>query len=385
MFSICREREEPMTIRNEIDTDLWEVIQKNYESENYTGAILDAIFKLTDVIRNKTGLEGDGASLIGQAFGGENPRIKLNKLQTDSEKDIQRGIQEILRGIYTGIRNPRSHDAMKDNQLTCDSIIVFINYLLQMIDKSKLSFDENEYLKRVFDPYYVKTEDYSDLLVQEIPKRRRANTAIQVILQRNHGDIYSLGLFFKSLLKQLEPSELSRVFKVIDDELRTTQDENDIRYLVHMCPGQYWSRIEQTVRMRTETILYEDFSKASYNEMMGECGGHGALATWITENHLKNFNEIEKWTRQAVNMLQGNNGAITYIKKFFWYKICHVNKENITWPLEHYFDKGLEDHDQEVIEQLKNQIVWDKDHPWWAVFEEELKEYPDIKYEELPF
>jgi hypothetical protein len=34
---------------------------------------------------------------------------------------------------------------------------------------------------------------------------------------------------------------------------------------------------------------------------------------------------------------------------------------------------------------MKNQIVWDKDHPWWAVFEEELKEYPDIKYEELPF
>jgi len=359
---------------------------KNYESENYTGAILDAIFKLTDVIRNKTGLEGDGASLIGQAFGGDNPRIKLNKLQTDSEKDIQRGIQEILRGIYTGIRNPRSHDTMKDNQLTCDSIIIFINYLLQMIDKSKLSFDENEYLKRVFDPYYVKTEDYSDLLVKEIPKRQRANIAIQVILQRNHGDIHSLGFFFKSLLKQLEPSELSRVFKVIDDELRTTQVENDICYLLHMCPGEYWTQIEPTVRMRTEAILYEDFSNASYNEMMGECGGHGALATWITENHLKKFNEIEKWTRQAVNMLQSKNkGAITYIKKFFWYKICHANKENIRWPLEAYFKKGLENNDQEVIEQLKNQIVWDKNHPWWVVFEGELKEYPDIKYEDFPF
>ena len=45
-----------MTVRNEIDVELWEVIQKNYESENYTGAILDAIFKLTDTIRNKTGL-----------------------------------------------------------------------------------------------------------------------------------------------------------------------------------------------------------------------------------------------------------------------------------------------------------------------------------------
>lgn len=117
-----------MTIRNEIDIELWEAIQKNYDSENYTGAILDAVFRLTDTIRNKTGLEGDGVGLIGQAFGGDDPRIKLNKLQTDSEKDIQRGIQEILRGIYTGIRNPRSHDAMVDDKFSADSIIIFLNY-----------------------------------------------------------------------------------------------------------------------------------------------------------------------------------------------------------------------------------------------------------------
>ena len=80
----------PMTIQNEIDTELWESIKKNYESDNYTGAILDSIFKLTDTIRNKTGLEGDGASLIGQAFGGEDPQIKLNKLQTDSEKEFKK-------------------------------------------------------------------------------------------------------------------------------------------------------------------------------------------------------------------------------------------------------------------------------------------------------
>lgn len=113
-----------MTIRNEIDVELWEALEKNYESENYKSAILDAIFKLTETIRNKTGLEGDGSALIGQVFGGNDPQIKLNKLQTDSEKDIQKGIQDILRGIYTGIRNPRSHDAMVDDKLSADAIIV---------------------------------------------------------------------------------------------------------------------------------------------------------------------------------------------------------------------------------------------------------------------
>lgn len=375
-----------MTIRNEIDVELWEALEKNYESENYKSAILDAIFKLTETIRNKTGLEGDGSALIGQAFGGNDPQIKLNKLQTDSEKDIQKGIQDILRGIYTGIRNPRSHDAMVDDKLSADAIIVFINYLLKLIDQSKLRFSETDFLERVFDPYSMKTEEYSDLLVQEIPKRQRANIAIQVILQHKRGDIYALGFFFKSLLKQLEPFEVSRTCKVIDDELRATQDQADIRYILHMCPGELWLQLDKTVRIRIENILYEDFSKGAFDVSSGLCGKCGALATWITEDHLINFDKIEKWTRQAVEMLQSDSSATTaYISNFFWYKICHVNKESITWPLEHYFDKGLEDHDQEVIEQLKNQIVWDKDHPWWAVFEEELKEYPDIKYEELPF
>lgn len=377
-----------MTVRNEIDVELWEVIQKNYDAENYTGAILDAVFKLTDTIRNKTGLEGDGASLIGQAFGGDDPRIKLNKLQTDSEKDIQRGIQEVLRGIYTGIRNPRSHDAMIDDKVSTDAIIIFINYLLKLIDQSKLRFNEQDFLERIFDPYYVKTKEYSSLLVQEIPKRQRANIAIQTILQRNEGDIYALGYFLDSLFTQLENAEVSRVYKVISDELRTTMDDRDIRYLVHICPANYWAQIEPSVRIRTESILFDDFSNGRYNETTEKCGKHGALATWITENHISNFGSIAEWTRQAVAMIQSDDEEIVaYVKTFFWNKICNVNRNNIAWSLKYYFEKGLKNNNQQIINQLKDIIEWEEDHPWWKVFAKELECHPEIKYDpdKLPF
>ena len=377
-----------MTVRNEIDVELWEVIQKNYDAENYTGAILDAVFKLTDTIRNKTGLEGDGASLIGQAFGGDDPRIKLNKLQTDSEKDIQRGIQEVLRGIYTGIRNPRSHDAMIDDKVSTDAIIIFINYLLKLIDQSKPRFNEQDFLERIFDPYYVKTKEYSSLLVQEIPKRQRANIAIQTILQRNEGDIYALGYFLDSLFTQLENAEVSRVYKVISDELRTTMDDRDIRYLVHICPANYWAQIEPSVRIRTESILFDDFSNGRYNETTEKCGKHGALATWITENHISNFGSISEWTRQAVAMIQSDDEEIVaYVKTFFWNKICNVNRNNIAWSLKYYFEKGLKNNNQQIINQLKDIIEWEEDHPWWKVFAKELECHPEIKYDpdKLPF
>lgn len=379
-----------MTIRNEIDIELWEAIQKNYDSENYTGAILDAVFRLTDTIRNKTGLEGDGVGLIGQAFGGDDPRIKLNKLQTDSEKDIQRGIQEILRGIYTGIRNPRSHDAMVDDKFSADSIIIFLNYLLKLIDQSKSRFSEKEFLSRVFDPYYVKSEEYSNLLVQDIPKRQRANIAIQTILNRHEGDIHALAYFLDALFEQLDTLELSRVYKVVSDELKTTILDVDIRYIIHICPAKYWKRIEPLVRMRIESILYEDFSKASYNAEKRQCGRHGALATWITTAHLENFENLEMWTLQTIKMIQSDDSNIvSYIEEYFWDSICYANQENITWPLEDYFRTGLEKSDAQVIQNLKRKIIWDKDHPWWTVFKDELKQYPDIKFEEfleeLPF
>ena len=375
-----------MTLRNQVDVELWDAIKKNYESDNYTGAILDSVFKLTDTIRNKTGLEGDGASLIGQAFGGDNPRIKLNKLQTDSEKDIQRGIQEILRGIYTGIRNPRSHDVMIDDKLSADAIIIFINYLLKLIDQSKLRFNEADFLIRVFDPYYVATKDYSDLLVQDIPKRQRANIAIQAILQRNKGDIYALGSFLESLMEQLEGAELSRVYKVISDELRVTTNHKDVRYLVHICPAKYWTMIEKSVRIRIEAILYSDFSKGTYDESTQQCGKFGALATWITAEHLENFGGQYEWTYQTMEMIKSQEAQVVqYAEKYFWDKICNINKTDISLCLRNYFRIGLRNKDQQIIDKLEEQIMWDEDHPWWKVFEEELKAYPEIKCIECPF
>lgn len=375
-----------MIIKDEIDVELWETIQKNYETQNYTGSILDSVLRLTDTIRNKTGLEGDGASLIGQAFGGDNPRIKLNKLQTDSEKDIQRGIQVILRGIYVGIRNPRSHDVAKDEKRTADAIIIFINYLLGLIDSSKLSFEENDFLARVFDPYYVKTEEYSDLLVKEIPTRQRANIAISVILRRTEGDIYALGCFLEALLKKLEPSELSRFFRVVSDELRTTQDTIDMRYFVHTIPGEYWKHIDQAVRIRTEAILFEDFSHAKYDKNTGKCVEAGALATWITCGHLKQFSNLHAWTKKAVEIIQGDDeNLIAYVDDYFWENICEANKNNITWPLKFFFEQALMKNNIDNIERLKEIIVYDEEHPWWHVFSEPLKLHPDIKYDDCPF
>ncbi|MDT0144868.1 TIGR02391 family protein [Priestia aryabhattai] len=376
-----------MDLKISIDQDLWEAIEKNYENESYASAILDAMHLLTNTIRNKTGLEGDGSGLIGQAFGGENPKIQLNKLQTESEKNIQKGTQEILRGLYSAIRNPRSHDKYSDSKEDADSIIHFIGYLLKIIDKSKMSFEETTFLKRVFEKHYVKTEEYSDLLVNEIPKRQRTNIAISIILQRKKGDIANFSYFLKSLFNKLEESDLSQVYKVISEELKYTSADEDIRTILYIVPAKYWGRLDKVVKIRIENILFESAQSGRIDLSNGRCrDGYGALGSWVKSEHLMNFEDIRAWTSMIVDKLQSNDEEETaYVEKYYWNKICRVNHNDIHYWLEKYIRDGLNNKEEEIVKKLANEIQFEKDHPWWKVFEEELKNFPEINYCELPF
>jgi uncharacterized protein (TIGR02391 family) len=99
-----------MNLETEINQDLWRSIRRSYETRQWSNAILDAIYFLSDALRTKTGLQSDGAALVGQALGGKNPKLRLNRLQTESEQSFQSGVEQLLRGIYSAFRNPRSHE-----------------------------------------------------------------------------------------------------------------------------------------------------------------------------------------------------------------------------------------------------------------------------------
>jgi uncharacterized protein (TIGR02391 family) len=154
-----------MNLQTHIQNNLWLAIQSTYETGNYSHAILDAIHYLSNVLREKTGVDGDGATLVGQALGGDSPRLRINKLQTETEKNEQRGFENILRGIYQAIRNPRSHEQIGDSQDNADAIIYFVNYILGIIEKSEEPFVLTKFISRVFDPDFYKTQRYVELLV----------------------------------------------------------------------------------------------------------------------------------------------------------------------------------------------------------------------------
>jgi len=109
-----------MNLRTEISQKLWEAIERSYEAENYAHAVLDAIHYLTTVLRERSGADGDGAALVGQALGGDAPKLRVNALQSESDRNVQKGLEQLLRGIYLAIRNPRSHEQFNETQVDAD-------------------------------------------------------------------------------------------------------------------------------------------------------------------------------------------------------------------------------------------------------------------------
>jgi uncharacterized protein (TIGR02391 family) len=81
--------------------------------DNYFHAVLEAAKSLAAEIRAKTGLTVDGVELVDQAFErGQKPfpLLAFNRLETDTERSEQRGVAQLLRGIFSAFRNPTAHE-----------------------------------------------------------------------------------------------------------------------------------------------------------------------------------------------------------------------------------------------------------------------------------
>ncbi len=268
-------------IKQHIEERLWNFIKRSYNSEDYKNAILDSIQFIGDIIRYKAGLDNDGYQLIGNAFGGANPKIRLNKLKTESEKNIQKGIESILRGIYSAYRNPRSHSKINDTEQDAFEIIIFINHLLKLIDKSKGKFSTELFLKRVFDNDFVQNKKYADLIVNEIPKNKIFEVSIEIFRQKETGKVNNLNLVWDSLKGQLNEEESNEIIKLVSEELRFTDSLKTVIRCIALFKSQ-WINIDEDARLRAENKIIQLIPQAE-KDYHGRTNDAGVYASWFSD------------------------------------------------------------------------------------------------------
>jgi uncharacterized protein (TIGR02391 family) len=110
---------------------------KLYLDGHYANAVLDAVKALNNLVRLRSGLMEDGATLMEKAFSPSNPIIKFNDLSTQSDRDEQLGFMRMFSGAVSGLRNPRAHDFIHDDPERALEFIAFVSLLAKLLDEAK--------------------------------------------------------------------------------------------------------------------------------------------------------------------------------------------------------------------------------------------------------
>jgi uncharacterized protein (TIGR02391 family) len=118
-----------------------EVSQKLFENRHYAQAVEEAFKKVIKEVKIKvksiSGKTYDGDSLMNQAFGCDNkePIIQFNNLTSEEERDEQRGLMFLYKGIV-GIRNRKAHDnVLLDDANSAIEYLALASLLVRLLER----------------------------------------------------------------------------------------------------------------------------------------------------------------------------------------------------------------------------------------------------------
>jgi uncharacterized protein (TIGR02391 family) len=120
--------------------EIQRVSQRLCEEGNFRQAVLDAFIHLIHTVRVKTGLPYDGDDLMNRAFSpdGRVPPVRFNSFQTEGEKNEQRGIWCLFKGIV-GLRNFKAHVVNTfDDPHRAHEYLALASLLMRLLDAATI-------------------------------------------------------------------------------------------------------------------------------------------------------------------------------------------------------------------------------------------------------
>ena len=115
----------------------------HFESGRYVTAVEQATRVLNELLQQKSGnVALSEVGLVQAIAGGNNPSLRFNKfLDQRSGKDEQRGLAQVLEGVFTAFRNPKGHKPEDHPLVVLDPFealdqLVAISYLMNRIDSA---------------------------------------------------------------------------------------------------------------------------------------------------------------------------------------------------------------------------------------------------------
>jgi uncharacterized protein (TIGR02391 family) len=106
-----------------------------FRSGHYADAVESGVKALNECVRALSGSTEDGDGLMTSVFSEKKPKLRINRLRTDSDKSEQRGHMMMCQGVVAGWRNPRAHSTShEDSAESALSMLEHIDYLMRVTE-----------------------------------------------------------------------------------------------------------------------------------------------------------------------------------------------------------------------------------------------------------
>lgn len=120
---------------------IFKYCQEEIVSQNYFHTVFEAMKSISSRIREISGLDGDGHNLFDKAFAmnSKNPMLAINQLQTETQRGEQKGFLNFLKGLYGTVRNPQSHEAKIEWEMSEEDaldVLTAISFVHRKLDKT---------------------------------------------------------------------------------------------------------------------------------------------------------------------------------------------------------------------------------------------------------
>ena len=292
-----------MKIDIKIREDLWKAIQAHYERNDYTEAVRDAVFHMSEVLREKGSIEDkDGSKLVDAALLGNNPAILVSKNETTTEKDFQQGIGFAFKGIMQSVRNPLSHESFQYTQDEAEVLILYINLLLNQVDKSGGSTKIENIVELLLDDDFTDTKEYAELLLKEVPSKKRYDLLLELYQKRSSLPQNKLRYFLTALFSSLTKAAKNDFVRVVSSSLMKCKDDKDLRMYCHYFMTDTYPEIDRLAQLRIEDLMLKSINMGKIephfyiDRLEKKCNEAGSLSTWINNrlDLLGNRNTIVK-------------------------------------------------------------------------------------------
>lgn len=380
-----------MINKNNFNKDFWNAIASHYEKECYEDALKDACLYIIELVQEKSeNFDMDGEKLINNVFSEKNPKLLINKNQTPSEIDEQRGYGFILRGLICAIRNPLSHDKrIKYSKETTDSILIFINnYIIPKLDDTKEFGYVDNWFNFIFIDNNNDSERYTNKILDNLNKKDRVNLMKEIIeklIQISEGK-YSY--FINVLYNSLTIKSKNEIVVMLNRRLIKVGDDQYLRMFFNHFNPEIWNELDELITVRIEEMVLESIKKGrlvfSPITMEDDLVKDVYLSTWVCE-WIKFFSNYEEIKRVLLKKIYNKEEA-KYVFQYFYNIVSDKdflleNSDEIIRELKkknYYFKQLIEEH--MLLNDNRDLEIFRKDY-------EKIKDIkePENIVEDLPF